>query len=271
MVTVRVDADLCVGHGRCYVLAPDVFGADEFGHCIVLEEQRDGRARVAGADGRRQLSGTSDNHRAVATGGSDAGRAGIRRQAGDRQRRGIGHGRGHGRAARRAGRRGARDRHQEARRLRASPASPRPTCANPTQIDDAVAKIGKVVDSLFNCAGLPNTFSNLDVMLVNFCGLRHLTERVIPNIVEGWRDREHRVVGRHRLADEHGDARHAARDARLRRGGEGVVRSRSRAHRQRLRAVEGGDQRVHRGAVVHAGAAGDPHQLPQPRARPTRR
>jgi ferredoxin len=39
MVKVRVDADLCVGHGRCYALAPDVFGADEFGHCIVLEEQ----------------------------------------------------------------------------------------------------------------------------------------------------------------------------------------------------------------------------------------
>jgi ferredoxin len=38
MVTVRVDPDLCVGHGRCYVLAPDVFGADEFGHSIVLEE-----------------------------------------------------------------------------------------------------------------------------------------------------------------------------------------------------------------------------------------
>ena len=55
----------------------------------------------------------------------------------------------------------------------------------PTQIDDAVAKIGAVVDGLFNCAGLPNTFSNLDVMLVNFCGLRHLTERVVPNIVEG--------------------------------------------------------------------------------------
>jgi ferredoxin len=39
MVTVRVDADLCVGHGRCYVLAPDVFGTDEFGHSVVLEEQ----------------------------------------------------------------------------------------------------------------------------------------------------------------------------------------------------------------------------------------
>jgi NAD(P)-dependent dehydrogenase (short-subunit alcohol dehydrogenase family) len=56
---------------------------------------------------------------------------------------------------------------------------------DPAQIDRAVDKIGAVVNGLFNCAGLPNTFSNLDVMLVNFCGLRHLTERVIPNIVEG--------------------------------------------------------------------------------------
>ncbi len=31
---VTVDADLCVGHGRCYVLGPDVFGTDEFGHCV---------------------------------------------------------------------------------------------------------------------------------------------------------------------------------------------------------------------------------------------
>jgi ferredoxin len=50
MMTVRVNADLCVGHGRCYVLAPDVFDADEFGHCIVLEEQvgaaLEGQARM---------------------------------------------------------------------------------------------------------------------------------------------------------------------------------------------------------------------------------
>ena len=35
---VRVDAARCVGHGRCYVLAPDVFGEDERGHCVVLRE-----------------------------------------------------------------------------------------------------------------------------------------------------------------------------------------------------------------------------------------
>jgi NAD(P)-dependent dehydrogenase (short-subunit alcohol dehydrogenase family) len=56
---------------------------------------------------------------------------------------------------------------------------------DPEQIEMAVARIGKVVNALFNCAGLPNTFPDLDVMLVNFCGLRHLTERVIPNLVEG--------------------------------------------------------------------------------------
>jgi NAD(P)-dependent dehydrogenase (short-subunit alcohol dehydrogenase family) len=55
----------------------------------------------------------------------------------------------------------------------------------PAQIDDAIKKIGKIVNGLFNCAGLPNTFAPLDVMLVNFCGLRQLTEAVLPNMVEG--------------------------------------------------------------------------------------
>ena len=31
---VRVDRARCVGHGRCYVLAPEVFGDDERGHCV---------------------------------------------------------------------------------------------------------------------------------------------------------------------------------------------------------------------------------------------
>ncbi len=44
-VIVRVQDDICVGHGRCYVLAPDVFGADDFGHCVVLvTEVADGDA-----------------------------------------------------------------------------------------------------------------------------------------------------------------------------------------------------------------------------------
>lgn len=35
---VRVDPDVCVGHGRCYALTPEVFAPDERGHCIVLHE-----------------------------------------------------------------------------------------------------------------------------------------------------------------------------------------------------------------------------------------
>jgi ferredoxin len=39
---VSVDIDMCTGHGRCYALAPDVFGADEFGHCEILIDNVDG-------------------------------------------------------------------------------------------------------------------------------------------------------------------------------------------------------------------------------------
>jgi ferredoxin len=36
---VTVDSEVCTGHGRCYVLGPDVFAADDYGHCVVLHEQ----------------------------------------------------------------------------------------------------------------------------------------------------------------------------------------------------------------------------------------
>ena len=36
---VTVDSKLCVGHGRCYELAPDVFDEDEAGYCVVLHER----------------------------------------------------------------------------------------------------------------------------------------------------------------------------------------------------------------------------------------
>lgn len=35
---VRVDREKCVGHGRCYVLAPDVFQEDDCGHCLIASE-----------------------------------------------------------------------------------------------------------------------------------------------------------------------------------------------------------------------------------------
>jgi len=36
---VRVDPELCVGHGRCYMLAPEVFSEDERGHCHVVRAE----------------------------------------------------------------------------------------------------------------------------------------------------------------------------------------------------------------------------------------
>jgi ferredoxin len=35
---VRINTDLCQGHGRCYDLAPDLFGDDEEGYGQVLSD-----------------------------------------------------------------------------------------------------------------------------------------------------------------------------------------------------------------------------------------
>jgi ferredoxin len=34
-VRLRFDETKCTGHGRCYVLGPDVFGEDDAGHCVL--------------------------------------------------------------------------------------------------------------------------------------------------------------------------------------------------------------------------------------------
>jgi NAD(P)-dependent dehydrogenase (short-subunit alcohol dehydrogenase family) len=52
-------------------------------------------------------------------------------------------------------------------------------------IDTAVNKIGGEIDALFNCAGLPQTFSAADVLSVNFLGIRHWTEQWVPRIRHG--------------------------------------------------------------------------------------
>jgi len=36
---LRIDADACTGHGRCYVLAPEVFEPDDEGHSVALHDQ----------------------------------------------------------------------------------------------------------------------------------------------------------------------------------------------------------------------------------------
>ena len=32
---VRVDSEICQGHGRCFMLAPEVFSEDENGFCLI--------------------------------------------------------------------------------------------------------------------------------------------------------------------------------------------------------------------------------------------
>ena len=56
---------------------------------------------------------------------------------------------------------------------------------DPATIEAGVAAIGGKIDALFNCAGLPQSFPPMDVMKVNFIGLRHLTEQVLPLMSEG--------------------------------------------------------------------------------------
>jgi NAD(P)-dependent dehydrogenase (short-subunit alcohol dehydrogenase family) len=53
-------------------------------------------------------------------------------------------------------------------------------------IDAAVAQIEAPVAAVFNCAGLPGPpFSDVDVMLVNFVGARHLIESLVPRMERG--------------------------------------------------------------------------------------
>ena len=33
---VRVDADKCQGHNRCYAIAPELFDVDEYGQAVVI-------------------------------------------------------------------------------------------------------------------------------------------------------------------------------------------------------------------------------------------
>lgn len=57
---------------------------------------------------------------------------------------------------------------------------------DPAAIDEAVAAIGDPVQSVFSCAGLPGPpFSELDTVLVNFVGARHLIEGLIPKMPTG--------------------------------------------------------------------------------------
>ncbi|MFL6094916.1 MAG: ferredoxin [Blastococcus sp.] len=40
---VQIDSALCQGHGRCYDLAPDLFGDDEDGYATLTERTANGQ------------------------------------------------------------------------------------------------------------------------------------------------------------------------------------------------------------------------------------
>ena len=61
-------------------------------------------------------------------------------------------------------------------------------CRDPEAIDSAVGEIASSgpIDCLFYCAGLPGgSFSNVDVMSVNFLGQRHFVESCVPHMKAG--------------------------------------------------------------------------------------
>jgi NAD(P)-dependent dehydrogenase (short-subunit alcohol dehydrogenase family) len=73
---------------------------------------------------------------------------------------------------------------------------------DPLAIDATVSALGGPVHALFNCAGVPPMRAPIDVLKVNFIGMRHLTDRVIEHMSPGaaivgvgsnggalWRDR----------------------------------------------------------------------------------
>ena len=55
---------------------------------------------------------------------------------------------------------------------------------DPGSIDAAVAALPDRIDALLNCAGVPNggRFTSSEVMRINWLGLRHLTESLLPRI-----------------------------------------------------------------------------------------
>lgn len=53
-------------------------------------------------------------------------------------------------------------------------------------IDSALGKLPKHIDRHFNCAGVPGPpFTNTETVMVNFVGLRTLTEGLVPRLPEG--------------------------------------------------------------------------------------
>ena len=57
--------------------------------------------------------------------------------------------------------------------------------SDPSSVDTAVDRLDAAVDALANVAGVPGTAAPEEVLAVNFLGLRHLTERLLPRVRSG--------------------------------------------------------------------------------------
>jgi len=65
-------------------------------------------------------------------------------------------------------------------------AAPEIDLRDKASVERAAALVDGPIDAVFNCAGLPGPpFSDLDVMLVNFVGARHLIELLVPKMPKG--------------------------------------------------------------------------------------
>lgn len=50
---LRIDGDLCAGHGRCYLDHPELFDEDDAGNGVVLRSEVDGPALDAAREAAR--------------------------------------------------------------------------------------------------------------------------------------------------------------------------------------------------------------------------
>jgi ferredoxin len=71
---VQIDPALCQGHGRCYDLAPDLFGEDEDGYATLTPLTADG-AVPAGREDDAQLAADNCPELAIALSGALVGEA----------------------------------------------------------------------------------------------------------------------------------------------------------------------------------------------------
>ena len=142
---------------------------------------------------------------------------------------------------------------------------------DPDAIAGSVELIGGPIHALFNCAGLPGgRFSDLDTMTVNFAAMRHLTDLCVERMSEGAA-----IASISSGAGAGWQASMAKWMPLVTCSGWAETVKWLQDHpdrdRQRLRALQGGHHHLDHLAVVRARQAGDPNQLHQPRAPPTRR